>query len=277
MERLDVLLARWRSLEPQAVPLGRLKLHPKFQPRDTRLAPFRDRGRLENESERHVDDLASKLEDGHDLEPLLAARIDGKLWLIDGHHRLKAYRRRQRSSVPARIMDTTQDTALIASKAVNCDGVKLPMHVEQKREAAWQYLAMRTDRGRRGLPEGESLRTLWRTFGVGKDTISRMHRQFMPRVNPDDYNADACDPGTGWPQWKHVKGNAWRDAFNDTDEDARERHKDERRAAKLAAMIQRDGLDAFLRSVRLLAVEAASLAAEQLEAAHGTTADDTDY
>lgn len=277
MEKLETLLARWRCLEPQAVPLGRLKSHPMFQPRDTRLAPYRDRGRLESESERHVDDLASKLEDGRDLEPVLAARIDGKLWLIDGHHRLKAYRRRQRSTVPARIMDTTRDAALMVSKAVNCDGVKLPMHAEQKREAAWQYLAMRTNRGRRELPDGESLRAIGRTFGVGKDTMARMHREYVPKVNPSDYSAEACDPGTGWPQWKHVKGNAWRDAFDDADGEARERHKDERRAAKLATMIERDGLDAFLRSVRLLAVEAASIAAEQLEAAHGDTADDTDY
>lgn len=276
MEKLASLLARWRAIEPQAVPLGRLKLHPMFQPRDNRLAPYRDRGRLESESERHVDDLASKLEGGRDLEPVLAARIDGKLWLIDGHHRLKAYRRGHRPTAPTRIMDTTQDTALVASKAVNCDGVKLPMHDEQKREAMWQYLVMRTARGNRELPEGESLRALGQTFGVGKDTVSRMLRQ-LSKVNPRDYTTDACDPGTGWPQWKYVKGNAWRDAYSDTDGDARERHKDERRAAKLAALIERDGLDAFLRSVRLLALDTATAAAEQLAETCGEPPEDSDY
>ncbi len=271
-QKLEALLSEWRALEPQEVALGQLREAEGFQPRNVRLAPFKDRGRLESASEAHIDDLAAKLADGRDLEPLLVARIDGALFLIDGHHRLRAYRRERRRSVPARIRESTQAEALLASKAVNCDGVKLPMHAEQKREAAWQYLAMQTARGRLELPGGDSLRGIARTFGVSKSTLSRM-AQRLPSVTLGDYSADACDPGTGWPQWKHVKGNAWRDAAAEVPEDVRERHRDERRAAQLGKIIDRDGLEPFLRSLRLLEVEGIAEAADRLAEAHGEAAD----
>lgn len=263
LEKLESLLAEWRTIEPQQTTIGRIREVEAFQPRNTRLAPFRDRGRLESASEQHVADLASKLCDGRDLDPLLVANIRGTLYLIDGHHRLRAYRRERRRSVPVRIRDSTKAEAIMASKAVNCDGVKLPMHPEQQREAAWQYLAMRTDQGRRTLPEGESLRSIGRTFGTSKDTVAAMLRK-LPKVNPGDYSEDARDPGTGWPQWKHVKGNAWRDAAAEVPADIRERHRDERRATQLAKLIERDGLDAFLRALRLLEVEAITTAADRL-------------
>ena len=154
MEKLDALLAEWRAGEPQQIALGRIKQAEAYQPRNVRLAPFKQRARLESESEAHVADLAAKLGDGRDLDPQLVASIGGTLYLIDGHHRMKAYRRAGRRSVPVRIRDSTEAEALAASKAANCDGVKLPMHAEQLREAAWQYLAMLTQQGRRELPDG---------------------------------------------------------------------------------------------------------------------------
>lgn len=268
LQKLEALLSAWRTTAPQEVPLGRLKEAEAYQPRNVRLAPYRDRGRLESASEAHIEDLAAKLADGHDLEPLLVARIGGELFLIDGHHRLRAYRRERRRSVPVRIRESSEAEALLASKAANCDGVKLPMHAEQKREAAWQYLALRTGRGRNGLPEGESLRDIARTFGAGKSTVARMARR-LPTVAAGDFPPEACDPGTDWPQWKHVKGNAPRDAFADAPESA----KDAQRATKLAAMIERDGIDAFLRSLRLLEAEAIAEAADRLAEAHDVADD----
>lgn len=277
-EKLEELLADWRAIEPQQVALADLRRADKYQPRNVRLAPYRDRARLDSASERHIADLALKLTDGRELEPLLVARIGGSLYLIDGHHRMNAYRSEGRQSVPVRVREATEAEALLVSKVVNCDGVKLPMHPEQHREAAWQYLALLTNRGRSELPAGASLRSIGRAFGVGKDTIGSMLRK-LPAVSASDYGPDAVDPGTGWPQWKHCKGNTWRDVFADVPEDVRERHKDERRAAKLAQIIDKDGLDAFLRSMRLLEREAISEresisdAADRLAAAFGEVAD----
>ena len=271
MENPEVLLAHWRGIESQQVPCSRIKLDAMFQPRNVRLVPFRDRSRLEEQGRAHVEDLAGKLEGGSQLEPVLVARIDGRLCLIDGHHRLQAYRRYGRDTIPARIRDSTRQEALVASKAANCDGVKLPMHAEQQREAAWQYLAIVTRQGRRELPEGLSTRCIARMFGTKKDTVWRMQRR-LAEVDPAGWSADALDPGTGWPQWRHVKGNAFRDAVP---VELREQVQDERRAATLAKMIDRDGLEPFLRSLRLLGREAVAAEADRL--AEAMAGEDDDY
>jgi ParB-like chromosome segregation protein Spo0J len=268
MENLESLLAHWRLQEPQRVSLGSLRTDPAFQPRDVTLAPFRDRGRLEAESARHVEQLTRALSGAGELEPLLAARIGGKLIVVDGHHRLAAHRRSGRSHVLARVLETTTESALFVSKLANCGGAKLLMHAEQQRECAWQYLARVTMRGRLPLAPGQSTRTLAALFGTSHDTISKMVQK-LPKVDLGDYQTEAHDPGTAWPRWKYVKGNAWRDAFAEVSADARERHRDERRAGKLAALIDRDGMDAVLRSLRLLNQEALIEAAEKLAESSG--------
>lgn len=273
MEKLQALLAQWRTLVPQQVALGKLKTDPKFQPRDASLATFRDRGRLEEESRRHVEQLARALYGGAELEPLLVARIEGKLVVVDGHHRLMAYRRERRQSAPVRILETTEKQALLVSKLVNCGGAKLPMHAEQQRECAWQYLAYLTLRGCLPLPDGNSTRSLGAAFGVSHDTIHKMLRK-LPKVDMEEYQASACDPGTGWPRWKYVKGNAWRDLYADVPQDIHEQHGDTKRAAQIAKLIEKDGMDAVLRAIHLLKHEALVEAAEELANVLGGTEGD---
>jgi len=172
MERLETLLAQWRSTEPETIGIDSIQTDAAYQPRNIILVPFKDRGKEERASEQHTADLAARLECGGNLEPVLVARIDGMLMLIDGHHRLGAYQKAGRTHIPARIRDSTKRQAFVVSKAANCDGVKLRMHNEQRREGAWQYLALKTKRGRQELPKGISLRGIGRTFGVGHNTIS---------------------------------------------------------------------------------------------------------
>lgn len=269
MEKLEELLRRWRAIEPQQVSVRKTKVDPIFQPRETRLAPYRDRGRLEADSLRHVEDLAAKLDDGVDLEPILVGHLNGAQWLIDGHHRLQAYRRQQRSHIPARVLEVSWNEAIAASKAANCDGVKLPMHLEQKREAAWQYLAITTGQGRQALPEGLSLRSIGRTFGVGRSTLSRMHQR-LPGINREEFLPAACDPGTDWPQWKHVKGNAIRDRFGEVTDDMQVTQL----AAKLATLLAKNGTEVFLKAFSALESEALSEAAERLAEATNDGAED---
>lgn len=266
MENPKTLLEAWRAIEPQQIRTGRIKTSPDYQPRNERIAPFRDRSRLQEQSRSHIEDLQDKLEGGNEMEPVLVADIDGKLWLIDGHHRLQAYKRTRRETIPARIRQSSPREALIASKAANCDGVKLPMHTEQRREAAWQYMAMVTHQGRFRLPKDMSSRALARIFSTSKDTIQRMRKK-LEQVKTEDYSSQACDPGTGWPMWKYVKGNAFRDAFADVPEDIRERHRLERLAVKLAKLIDKEGKDSFLNALKMLEDEAVQEAAERLREA----------
>jgi len=255
METLETLLAEWRSIEPETIKIGSIKLDPVFQPRNLRLVPFKDRGRVESTSKQHTADLAAKLECGGNLDPILVARIDGVLKLIDGHHRLFAYRSAGRTHIPARIRGSTERQAFVVSKAANCDGVKLRMHNEQLKEGAWQYLALKTKRGKRDLPKGVSLRGIGRTFGIGHDTVARM-RRWLLKVSPAPFHPDACDPGTGWPQWRHVRGNAIRDRFADVPEEKRIQHRIEKMAIRYGEDIDKYGEEMFISALRLLAREA---------------------
>jgi len=251
MEKLDAMLAKWRSIEPQQVPIGTIGTDDTYQARNVTLAPYDERGRLEIESAKHIADLTAKLEDGRDLDPLLVARIDGALWLIDGHHRLAAYKKAAREHIPARIRECSKGRAVLISKAVNCDGVKLPMHREQRKEGAWQLLAIITERGNQELPKGYSLRGIARHFGIAADTISRMKRR-MYTVNQTQFTDEACDPGTGWPQWIHVRGNAIRDNFKEIPINKMEEHKAQRLAIRLGEMLEKHGEERFIKALRLL-------------------------
>jgi len=262
MENLETLLTQWRSIEPQSINIGRIKIDPVYQPRNKVLVPFRERIRFNKTSEQHIADLAIKLQGG-DLEPVLVARIDGKLKLIDGHHRVTAYRNAHRTDIPARIRDSTEMAALMASKSVNCDGVKLRMHNEQRKEGAWQYLALKTGRGKRDFPAGISLRGIARTFAIGHDTVARMRKHLL-KVKRADFNREQCDPGTGWPQWRHVRGNAIRDRFADVDVEIREQHRIEKMAARLGKEIDTHGEEAFIAALHLLEREAVDEAIDQL-------------
>jgi ParB-like chromosome segregation protein Spo0J len=272
MEKLTALLAHWERVEPQQVPLGRLKTDAAFQPRDPRIAPFRDRDRLESESARHVARLADHLESG-EVEPLLVADVGGALYVVDGHHRLMAHRRVRRSSAAARVIALSRDEAVAASKLVNCRGAKLPMHAEQARECAWQALAAMTLGGRRELPQGVSLRSLREAFGPSHETLRTMLKR-LPEVKPEEYSRDALDPGTDWPRWRYVKGNAIRDRFADVSADLRLHHRAEKVASKLAAMLEREGAEVLRLAAQLLREE---VAADLAQAAAETAGDDDDY
>jgi ParB-like chromosome segregation protein Spo0J len=201
---VDAALQRLQAAEVQQLPLAALKTDDTFQPREARMVPFKDQARVERRSEEHVGTMRLALEATHsnELEPVLVAEVDGVPFVVDGHHRLKAYSRAQRETIPARVLPMTRTGAVLVSKLVNCAERALEMHPEQKRDAAWQYMAAVTQRGAIGLPE--SLRFIAGRFGIGKDTAQRMLRK-LPEVNPRDWEGDALDSGTGWPRWKSVR------------------------------------------------------------------------
>jgi len=251
---IKTLLAEWRKIKPERVEIGSIHTDAAFQPRNARLPPFKDWGRMKKTSQQHTEVLTRKLEDGRNLAPILVARIDGQLFVIDGHHRLDAYSRAKRACIPARIRDSTKKQAVRASLAVNCDFVKLPMHPEQCREAAWQCIALLTHQGKHELPQGISRRDIGRTFGVSHDTIATMTKR-LEYVNAADFPPEACHPGTGWPHWKYVKGNAWRDVNIEVAPEARNQHRAERLAVKYGLDIEKYGIDVFKRAVELVAQE----------------------
>jgi ParB-like chromosome segregation protein Spo0J len=193
---------------------------------------------------------------------VLVADVGGGLFVVDGHHRLKAYRRAQRETIPARVYPMDRHRAVVVSKLVNCGERALEMHPEQCRDAAWQYLAAVTRRGAMKLPPGDSCRTLAGRFGIGKDTVSNMLRK-LPKVNPTDY-AGALDPGTGWPRWRTVREGpaGWKQDLEEMDVEQVTQHRAEAMAKKIGALMDSDTPEVFRRALLLLKIEA------QLEAAN---------
>jgi ParB-like chromosome segregation protein Spo0J len=252
-----------------------------LQPREARMVPFRDQGRVESRSEDHIANMRLALEASHSvqLEPVLVADVDGGLYVVDGHHRLTAYRRAQRGTLPARVMPMSRAVAVLVSKLVNCSSRALEMHAEQRRDAAWQYLAAVTRRGAQGLPKPQSLRTIAGRFGIGKDTVGNMLRT-LPKVNPKDWNVQAHDPGTGFPRWRYVRENkgGWQAMKEELDLDQLTQHEAEKLAKKIGALIDKATPEAARRAIQMLGIEAQLEAINRDSVAFATeTAEEVDF
>ena len=153
----------------------------------------------------HIHDMAGllKADPQAELVALRLAEVDGVLYVVDGHHRLQAYRRAKRATVPAQVEAMTLREASHASKLANITHTKLEMRPAQKRNALWHHLEGITLRGTAGLPAGESQRKLAGRFGVSLDTVQRMIRR-LPEVEPGEFPREHRDAITGWPHWRYV-------------------------------------------------------------------------
>ena len=177
------------------------------------VVPTRHRAAKDRESNDHVARLRLTLEASGkvELDPILLAEIDGKLHVVDGHHRTRAYKAAKRSAIPARVAAMTWGEAVIASKLANCENrATLAPHPEERREWAWQHLARVTQGGNNGTHR-ISVRKVAALFGIDKDTVARMLER-MPTVDRTQYGPAACDAGTGFPLWRYVRshGAPWK-------------------------------------------------------------------
>lgn len=98
MERIVELLDRWNQQPTKRVTLGTIKMDTALQPRIERIVPFKERSRFEAQREEHLKRLRSVLNGGSsvELDPILLADWGEGLYLVDGHHRVFAYRGCQR-------------------------------------------------------------------------------------------------------------------------------------------------------------------------------------
>ncbi|OOX17729.1 DNA-binding protein [Xanthomonas campestris pv. azadirachtae] len=225
--RYDAVMEQFRHASTRLIPLSDIRTHDALQPRVARLVPFKDKGRAEESSEQHIATLRLVLEaaENKQLDPIWLADIGSAepvetgLYVVDGHHRLRAYQQAGRKQVPAGVLALDWRTAPVVSKLVNCTGRSLALHNEQRRDAAWQYLAALTQQGTIELPAGESLRSVAARFGISKNTVSSMLAN-LSHVIAAEFHALAIDPGTGWPRWRHVREakNPWQTSLTSSDQ-----------------------------------------------------------
>jgi ParB-like chromosome segregation protein Spo0J len=237
-QRLDAL----RKVRSKALPVSSLETHEALQPRNSRLIPFRDKGRAEDRSAEHIGHMRLALEGakGQELEPILAAKIGDAIYVIDGHHRLEAYERAKRATIPARVASMSLKRAALLSKLANCTGRALEMHPEQRRDAAWQYLAAITHAGSKPRPPSESYRRIAGRFGIGHATVQRMLRR-LPHISPSEWSREALDEGTRFPRWRYVReqGQGWREMKEMLTPDQLTQHQAEKLAERIGALLEK--------------------------------------
>ena len=149
-------------------PTDLLVMESLFQPRETGLLMRR------GASVRHVDEMAQVVKGGRFLDPIAVAAF-GSCWvLIDGHHRLEAYRQAGVTGpVPVRVHESPTKGrervlwAMGVSSSLNVKD-KLPMTQEDKFDNAWRLVV--------SIGYGRSKDDLVGMTGVADGTIATMRR-----------------------------------------------------------------------------------------------------
>ncbi|WP_223250242.1 DNA-binding protein [Marilutibacter maris] len=264
----DPVLEQFQIAPIQLTSLGEINIAEALQPRAARLVPLRDRGRAQQSSEQHIATLRMILEvsEQSQLDAILLASVEHPpatfapgLYVVDGHHRIKAYRLAGREAIPARVVSTDFRTAVLTSKLVNCSGRALAMHKEQCRDAAWQYLAVVTQQGAIDLPKGESLRSVGARFGISKNTVASMLTYLKQGVDVAGFHDTAVDVGTAWPRWRYVREakNPRYTNLPTTDQERLDREA-ERVARQIVKIVDTSSPTARARALEMLANEEVS-------------------
>ncbi|TIM73751.1 MAG: hypothetical protein E5Y60_11415 [Mesorhizobium sp.] len=131
----ETIHRRWREdgvkfdLErPERLDIRAITLMPElFQPRD-------------GISEKHLADLTKAIKNFGELDPLTVIVVSKRTILIDGHHRVEAYRRVWSDrEVPIRYFEGSPSEAVLAASEAN-SAVKLPMESRERQNRAWKLV-----------------------------------------------------------------------------------------------------------------------------------------
>lgn len=144
------------------LPLEQVRTMPEiFQPRMSKVF------------EKHVNDLRTALRNAGDLTAILVMPIDDHAVVIDGHHRLEAYRMEDRSTIPVEFFVGPVRDALLRSGLEN-GKVTLPLSLEQRGNFAWRLVQLRnTDEAATWI---YSRRDISVSAGVSEGTVANMRR-----------------------------------------------------------------------------------------------------
>lgn len=154
----------------------------------------------------HVDDLAGVLDTGNMLDPLTLWKDPetGGLVVVDGHHRLAAYKQAGwRKKVPALVHRCGIEQARLMALREN-GKTRLPLTKDERMDAAWALVCL-------SLPE-YSRRVIRETTGVSDGTVATMRRTRDALVKRDP---DGDLPRQWWQALATLKDKEQRDYTED--------------------------------------------------------------
>lgn len=117
-------------------------------------------------AEHHLSGVVAAVKAGRTLPPLLVYRVGARVVLLDGHHRLEAYRRvRVATAVPVEFFKGTLQEAVLAARKANSTD-KLPMSGRERLDDAWGLVKL-----------GKHSKTqIVEALNVGEGTVAAMRR-----------------------------------------------------------------------------------------------------
>jgi len=140
---------------------------------------FQPRG-VNGTDEKHVQDLQRAIENHGALEPVEVIWIGSEPFLIDGHHRMIAYRQaRFDGLIPVRPFKGTVEEAVLAAGAANSKA-KLPMDSQTRQNYAWKLV----------LLGGYSKAATAKAASVSERTVANM-RTAMKKLGDEAIRYDA--------------------------------------------------------------------------------------
>ena len=237
-------LRKWHAeTEPTTVTVGSVKKLPALQPRNEAACMRHEADLDAKQGEQQINRLAIWLQEhpGEDLEPVLLTKVERTQYVVDGHHRLAAYRRAGRKTMPALVRQVPLPRAVHIAALANLGGEKRVLTSGQRLEAAWQWIAEVTRGGQRELPKGATMRSVASMYGIGKQSVQRMTER-LPKARADRdarlFRGDQMNAVTNWPMWRHARGQGdWQDREANADEI--HNRKVDRMAAKISTWIER--------------------------------------
>nr|WP_320143656.1 ParB/RepB/Spo0J family partition protein [uncultured Cohaesibacter sp.] len=159
--------------------------------------------RGEDPAEHHLTELKRALERMTDLDPVLILPCGDSFVLIDGHHRLQAYRRdEERTDIPVRYFEGSIEDAVLEAARINAKAV-LPLNNQQRQNLAWRLV----------LTKRYSKAQLVEAAAVSYGQISNM-RKVMKALNDDANTFDS------WWKAQQAAAGKLREQDEDFDQDA---------------------------------------------------------
>jgi hypothetical protein len=158
----------------------------------------------------HVDELATVLETGRPLDRLTlwTDPETGELVVVDGHHRLAAYRQVEwRGKIPADIYSCGIEEARLMALREN-GKTRLPLTKDERMDAAWALVCLGS--------EVYSKRVIQENTGVGNGTVATMRRTLKALLELDP---EGVPPRHWWQALATVKDREQRE-YTEEERDA---------------------------------------------------------